>query len=162
MGFSFRCTGMDELMAKMDKAPENAADVAALALYEGAAIVADSVSGAIGGIATKRFKYPAPPGKQRMPSPEEKALLAGAKHGVAKFHKDVTNVNTSVGLQNAGYGSINGKTKPIPQIANAINSGTSFMKKQPFFRKATNKAKGPAQAAIEGGIMSRQDMLGIE
>ena len=88
--------------------------------------------------------------------------MAGAKHGVAKFHKDVTNVNTSVGLQNAGYGSINGKTKPIPQIANAINSGTSFMQKQPFFRKATNKAKGPAQAAIEGGIMSRLDMLGIE
>ena len=57
MGFSFRCTGLDELMAKMDKAPENAADVAALALYEGAAIVADSVSGAIGGIATEKFRY---------------------------------------------------------------------------------------------------------
>jgi hypothetical protein len=160
MGFSFRCTGLDELMAKMDKAPENAADVAALALYEGAAIVADSVSGAIGGIATEKFRYAK--GWQRKPSPEEKALLAGAKHGVAKFHKDVTNVNTSVGLQNAGYGNINGKTKPIPQIANAINSGTSFMQKQPFFRQATNKAKGPAQAAIEGGIMSRLDMLGIE
>lgn len=38
--------------------------------------------------------------------------------------------------------------KPIGVIANAINSGTSFMKKQPFFRKAVNKSKGAAVDAI--------------
>ena len=38
--------------------------------------------------------------------------------------------------------------KPISVIANAINSGTSFMKKQPFVRKGVSKGKKTAVAAI--------------
>lgn len=38
--------------------------------------------------------------------------------------------------------------KPIGVIANAINSGTSFMKKQPFIRKAVKKATPKAEEAI--------------
>ncbi len=158
MPFSIQVEGMNELIRSMEKLPEKAAKVAAEALYEGAGIVADKVSGAVNGIATEPFKY-AKGGRTRKPSPEEKALVAGAKHGVAKFRKNGVSVQTSVGYQNAGYGEINGKTKPIPQIANAINSGTSFMQKQPFMRKAFSQSKGPAQAAIEAGIHAREDEL---
>ena len=158
MPFSIQVEGMNELIRSMEKLPEKAAKVAAEALYEGAGIVADKVSGAVQGIATEPFKY-ATGGRTRKPSPEEKALVAGAKHGVAKFRKNGVSVQTSVGYQNAGYGEINGKKKPIPQIANAINSGTSFMKKQPFMRKAFSQSKGPAQAAIEAGIHAREDEL---
>jgi len=63
-------------------------------------------------------------------------------------------VNASSFLQavrNAGGGNI-GKgaqnMKPIGVIANAINSGTSFMQKQPFIRKAVTKATPKAEAAI--------------
>jgi hypothetical protein len=52
--------------------------------------------------------------------------------------------------------------KPVGVIANSINSGTSFMVKQPFMRKAFSKSKGAAEAAIEAGIMARLDELGIE
>ena len=162
MSFSFQVTGLDEIMAKMDKLPKEAARVAALALYEGAGVMADAVGQAVQGIATKKFKYPAPPGKTRMPSPEEKAVLMNARHGVAKFRNYGTEVNTSVGWRNAGYGTINGKTVPVPMIAAAIESGTSFMKKQPFFRKSVNRAKGAATAAVESGIKSREDMLSVD
>ena len=158
MPFSIQVEGMNELIRSMEKLPEKAAKVAAEALYEGAGIVADKVSGAVNGIATEPFKY-ATGGRTRKPSPEEKALVVGAKHGVAKFRKNGVSVQTSVGYQNAGYGTINGKTKPIPQIANAINSGTSFMQKQPFMRKAFSQSKGPAQAAIEGAIHARENEL---
>ena len=158
MPFSIQVEGMNELIRSMEKLPEKAAKVAAEALYEGAGIVADKVSGAVNGIATEPFKC-AQGGRTRKPSPEEKALVAGAKHGVAKFRKNGVSVQTSVGYQNAGYGTINGKTKPIPQIANAINSGTSFMQKQPFMRKAFSQSKGPAQAAIEGAIHARENEL---
>lgn len=158
MPFSIQVEGMNELIRSMEKLPEKAAKVAAEALYEGAGIVADKVSGAVNGIATEPFKY-ATGGRTRKPSPEEKALVAGAKHGVAKFRRTGVSVQTSVGYQNAGYGTINGKTKPIPQIANAINSGTSFMQKQPFMRKAFSQSKGPAQAAIEGAIHARENEL---
>lgn len=160
MAFYMEITGMDELTAKMQKLPDKGADVAALALYEGAAIVANAVSAAVQGIATEEFHY-TKFGK-RLPSPEEKAILLSAKRGVAKFNKNHSRVDTSVGMQNAGYGTIKGKTKPIPQIANAINSGTSFMQPQPFFRKAVETSASAAAGAIEGGIMSRLDMLSLD
>ena len=78
-------------------------------------------------------------------------LSVGA--GVARFDKNGTEVNTSVGYRGAGYIDIKGKTKPIPLIVNAINSGTSFMHKQPFIRKAARgggtKAMGVMKAFIE-------------
>ena len=158
MAWTIQVEGMDELVQGMDKLPEKAEQVAALALFEGAGVMADAVSQAVQGIATEPFKF-AVRGKKRLPSPEEKAIVANAKHGVAKFRKDGVSVNTSVGYQNAGYASLNGKSKPVPLIANAINSGTSFMQKQPFMRKAFSQKKGAAQAAIEAGIQSREDML---
>ena len=160
MAFYFEVTGIEELIAKMQKAPDKGADIAALALYDGAAVVADAVSSAVHGIATEEFHYTK--FGTRLPSPEEKAILLGAKKGVAKFHKNQARVDTSVGMQNAGYGNLNGKTKPIPQIANAINSGTSFMKPQPFFRQAVERSASAAAGIIEGGIESRLDMLGLD
>lgn len=161
MAFKIQVDGFDELFNRMNKLPEEAAKVAAEALYDGAGVVADAVSNAVQGIATEPFKY-AKGGKMRKPSPEEKAIVAGAKHGVAKFRKTGISVQTSVGYQNAGYAVLNGKTKPVPQIANSINSGTSFMQKQPFMRKAFSQSKGAATAAIEAGIHAHEDELSLD
>ena len=158
MAFSFQVSGMDELNSRMEKLGGEALHIAAEGLYEGAGVVADAVSSAVNGIATEKFKYAAG-GKKRKPSPEEKALLTSAKKGVAKFRSNGTEVQTSVGMQNAGYGNINGKSKPIPQIANAINSGTSFMQKQPFMRKAFSQSKGAATGKIESAIRERLEKL---
>ena len=188
MSFKIEVTGIEQTLEKFSKLPEKAADAAALSLYEGAAIVADAVSNAVQGIATEPFKYRK--NGTRLPSPEEKAMLMNARKGVAKFHKNKMRVDTSVGFQSSGYAPItwnhartNTRTKykqqasgryahasqgggesskPIPLIANAIESGTSFMKKQPFFRRAVSKSKGQAQAAIEQGFLSREDMLKID
>lgn len=161
MAFSFEVTGIDELIEKMGELEKNGQGVAAMGLYEGAGIIADKVSSAIDGIRTAPFKY-AKKGQKRSPSPEEKALVASAKHGVAKFRKNPTRVDTSVGFQNAGYGQLGNANKPIPLIANAINSGTSFMQKQPFFRKAFSQSTSAATAAIEAKIESEIDKMNIE
>ena len=161
MGFSIQIDGMEELVQKMGKLTEQAAGVAAKALYDGAGIVADAVSKEMQGIRTEPFKYAAG-GKRRDQSPEEKALVLSAKHGVAKFRKNGISVQTSVGLQNAGYGTLNGKTKPIPQIANAINSGTSFMKGQPFMRAAFSQSQSAATAAIEAGIQKYAEEMDLD
>ena len=113
MPFSIKVDGLSELIRKMDQMPEKAADVAALALYDGAGVVADAVSQAVRGIATEPFQYAAG-GRKRKASPEEKAIIESAKKGVAKFRKSISGVQTSVGMQNAGYANLNGKTKPIP------------------------------------------------
>lgn len=189
MAFSIEVSGMDELLHKMDKLGEKARGAASAALYEGAGVAADKVSSAVQGIATSPFKYAAN-GEKRKPSPEEKAILAQARHGVAKFHKGVARVDTSVGFQNSGYGAIswnhartNTRTKykvndkgiarhasmgggtsskPVPLIANAINSGTSFMEKQPFLRKAFSGNNHAVQAAIENKLREEIDKLSVD
>ena len=102
MPFSIEWEGADELLRKMDKLPEKAAKIAAEALYEGAGVMADSVSEAVHGIATEEFHY-ASGGRKRLPSPEEKAIVEGAKHGIAKFKNDGTVIQTSIGFDNSGY-----------------------------------------------------------
>ena len=161
MPYTVKTEGMEELTRMLEGLGNAAQGVAAQGLYEGAGIVADAVSQAVHGIATKRFKYPAPPGKQRMPSPEEKAILENAPKGISKFRKNGLSVSTSVGFARSGYGNLNGKTVPVPMIANAINSGTSFMKKQPFLRKAFSQSKSKATAAIEAGIQKRMKEFDI-
>lgn len=180
MPYKVSTEGMDDLARMLDSLGNAAQGVAAAALYEGAGIMADAVSRAVHGIATEPFKY-AGNGKQRKPSPEEKAILLGAgSAGISKFRKNGLTVDTSVGFNNAGYAAVTwhhmsrsartnykhnagktavtpayqksakgGNAKPIAVIANAINSGTSFMTKQPFFRKAVNQAKGAALSKID-------------
>lgn len=147
MGMSISTAGLTELNQLLGKLGARAQDVASGALFDGAGIVADAFTSAVSGIETAPFKY-ARPGKTRLPSPEEKAALEG-KTGIAKFRKDGSEVNTLVGFNpNSGYADVAGHTKPVPVIARSINSGTSFMKKQPVFRKAVSKSREPAQQAI--------------
>lgn len=160
MAYSIQVTGLDELLQKLEKLPETADKVAAEALYEGAGVVADQVSRAVRGIAVEPFRYAAG-GRTRYPSPEERAIVEGAPKGVAKFRRDGTSINTSIGFQNAGYAVLGRKVKPVPLIANSINSGTSFMKKQPFLRKAFSQSKSKATATIEAGIQKRLEEFDI-
>ena len=202
--FTFQVEGMQELFQKMKKAEEKSLGIAAMGLYEGAGIIADAVGKAVQGIRTAPFKY-AKGGTKRLPSPEEKAALEDAPHGVAKFRKKLDRVDTTVGYNRSGYVNVNfnhmnssartnykavyfkghesnassflkvvnmhtggnlGKgaanQKPVAVIANSINSGTSFMQKQPFMRKAFSQSKGAAEAAIEAGIQARLSELNID
>ena len=58
-------------------------------------------------------------------------------------------VNASSTLRFAGVTEKGQNAKPIGVIANAINSGTSFMTKQPFVRKGANSGGKAAMAAMK-------------
>lgn len=146
MAITMKVEGLDALGEQLAQLGENAGKVASEGLYEGAGIMADEIKSGAEGILTEPFHYTV--FGTRQPSPEEKAAVIAAGVGIAKFDKNGAEVNTSVGYRNAGYATINGKTKPIPQIVNAINSGTSFMQKQPFVRKAAVSGAKKAEAAI--------------
>jgi len=73
-------------------------------------------------------------------------LMKGHTSNASSFLKAVGKASgTSV-----GKGAQN--QKPIGVVANAINSGTSFMKKQPFVRTGMKKGSGPALAAMRAKI----------
>lgn len=149
MAYTMKAEGLEELSRKLTQAGEKAQSVAARGLYDGAGAMADEIKQAAESIKTSKFHYAVfPPTVQRDPTPEEKAVVMSANAGIAKFEKNGSEVNTSVGYSNAGYATLNGKQVPIPKIANAINSGTSFMKKQPFFRKAVSSGSQKASQKI--------------
>ena len=147
MAMTMKTDGVGELGEMLAKLEGKANEVAAYALYEGAAVVADAFGSAVKSIRTEPFRY-ARPGQTRLPSPEEKAALLG-KSGIAPFRDDGAEVNTMIGISGAaGYADVAGKPKAVRLIARSINSGTSFMKKQPVFRKAVSASKGRATDAV--------------
>ena len=152
MPYTLKVEGMESITEMLAKAENAAPGIAAKALYTGAGIVADEISKGARGVSTsRRFRYAN--GWQRDPSPEEKeALISAGASGIAKFRHTGNSVDTSVGYSRSGYAEINGKRKPVAVIANAINSGTSFMKKQPFIRKAVSQSKDRAGQAIAAEV----------
>ena len=150
MPYQMKVDGMTEISELLEKMDKEAPGIAAQALYEGAGIMSAEIRKGAETIRTAPFKY-AREG-ERLPSPEEKEIILQAGAGIAKFDKGGTEVNTSVGYRASGYADLNGKTKPIPLIVNAVNSGTSFMKKQPFIRKAANSGSPKAMAAMKAKI----------
>ena len=145
MAMTIKTEGLTEVSQILAALEGKAQDVASGALYDGAGVVADAFSRAANSIRTEPFK-----GKRakRLPSPEEKAAVMG-KTGVARFRKNGSEVDTLIGVTgSAGYVMIGKKPKAVRLIARAINSGTSFMNKQPVFRRAASTSTGAAQAAI--------------
>ena len=106
MPYRIDITGMDELYQNLKTLREKAPGIASMALYEGARVVADAVSKEVRGISTAPFKY-AKDGERRKPSPEEKAALEAAPHGVAKFRRNLHAVDTTVGYNQSGYVDVN-------------------------------------------------------
>ena len=145
MPYSVQVEGMKEISDMLAKLGDKSTAAAASGLYDGAGVVAGEIQQKAGSISTAPFHYAV--FITREPSPEEKEIVQQGI-GIAKFNKNGSEVNTSVGYGNAGYAMLAGKQKAVAQIANAINSGTSFMKKQPFVRNAVASARRKSEEAI--------------
>ena len=146
MAGTMKTDGMEELSRMLEGLDEKAESIAAAALYEGAGAMRSELVKAAEGIRAEPFRFVR--NGTRMPSQEEKNAVLQAAPGIAKFDKNGSEVSTSVGFGKAGYAKIGRETKAVAQIANAINSGTSFMQKQPFFRKGENAGRKKAVAAM--------------
>ena len=145
MAWDMKTEGLEELSAILGRLDSEAELVASGALYDGAGVVADAMSKAVDSIRTDPFN-----GKRdhRLPSPEEKEAMRG-KIGIARFRKNGSEVDTLVGFtKGEGYVMLGKRKTAVRVIARSINSGTSYMTKQPVFRKAAIKNKGTAEAKM--------------
>ena len=144
--------GIEEISRMLADLGDQAESVAARCLYEGAGVMADEIQLQAQGIQTAPFAGKTPEGTERLPSPEEKQIILDAGVGIAKFDKNGSEVNTSVGYNGAGYAEPKWHTSrsqiAVGQVANAVNSGTSFMRKQPFIRRASSQGGKRAEDAI--------------
>ena len=154
MAGSIKAEGLNEISSMLEDMGKEAHNAAAAGLYEGAGYMADALSKAVETIKTEKYRH-AENGQMRMPSPEEKRILQNAAKGIAKFKGSGAELDTSVGFSKSGYAMLMGKRKPVAMIASSINSGTSFMKKQPFIRKTVSREGKKAVKVIEKAISDR-------
>jgi hypothetical protein len=163
MAYKLEVDGLTEFAEQLGQMADRAPAIASQALYQGAGIMADALREGVKTIKTEKFHYAVfPEVTNRLPTPEEKAIIEAAAAGIAKFKKSGGEIDTSVGFRNAGYAELKGKMVPIPKIVNAINSGTSFMKKQPFVRKSANTATPKVLAAMQKYIEAEFEAIGKE
>ena len=136
--------GINEYLQTLNRLGADIEKVAKRAVYEGAGVIADAVKKEIDSIQTGG---PSEYEKKRRET-QKKGLKEGL--GIAAMHKDGDRIHTRVGFD--GYNDI--KTKKYPKgqpnqmIARMFNSGTSFMRKQPFFERAVRASKKEAQQVM--------------
>lgn len=149
---TFKFEGVDKLVAQYEKLESNTDKIIGQAIYNGADVVMSFVENAVEGLATDNHY-----GSAEKPTSGPTTLQKlGLKYslGIAKMQNDHGFRNVKIGFD--GYNKI--KTKAWPQgqpnlmVARAIESGTSWMRKQPFMRKAEQSAKGPCEAIMASTV----------
>lgn len=142
--------GLDEYIRAIEKLGADSETMIERSIYPGAAVIADAVKAGINSLNTREdgVRYG---GGHKAPGPtaQEKHDLAES-FGLAPMRNDAGYINTKAGF--GGYGSH--KTKSFPRgvpnalVARSCESGTSWMNKQPFMRKAVTSSRKKAETEI--------------
>lgn len=140
--------GIDKYIAQLEKIYEDTDEIIGAAIYQGAGVVMRSVVSAIEGITTDN-RFGTPENKVIGPNEYQKEGLRRSV-GIAKMRKDGSFWNVKIGFD--GYNGLHTKTWPSGQpnamVARSVESGTSWMQKQPFMRKAVNTSKVKCEQAM--------------
>jgi HK97 gp10 family phage protein len=143
-------SGIDNYISKLQNLETTAPDVIGEAVYAGANIVADAIKENL-----ENLPVDDTPFGERVTAPrtvQKKGLIKS--FGVAKIRNDNGYHNVKLGFD--GYNNVITKTWPQGQpnsmVARAVESGTSWMTKQPFMRRAESSAKGPCEQAMAKAV----------
>ena len=137
----FQFEGIDEYIAQLEKIYGDTEEIIGAAIYQGAGIVMKSVVSAIENIQTDD-RFGTEENKTIGPTTYQKEGLRRSI-GIARLRNDGGFYNVKIGFD--GYNGI--KTKRWPQgqpnamVARSVESGTSWMQKQPFMRKAESSSR---------------------
>ena len=148
----FQFEGIDNYIAELEKLYGDTEEIIGAAIYQGAAVVMKSVVSAIDGITTDN-RFGTQEAKTIGPNSYQKEGLRKSV-GIAKLRKDGSFWNVKIGFD--GYNGL--KTKRWPQgqpnamVARSVESGTSWMQKQPFMRKAESSSRVKCEQAMANEI----------
>lgn len=137
-----KVVGIESFIKDINELAGDAEGICKMAVYDGAAVVADAVKANINALPTRVNKF-VPKGHQaRGATANEKAALISG-FGISRMRANGT-VDVSIGFD--GYTETG---KPISMIARSIESGTSWLQKMPFVNKGIASSKGAAEAAMQ-------------
>lgn len=136
-------SGLNEVVKMFEGLTNETEGTMKQCVYKGAGEVADTMKSRVEALKTQsdnkrtdvRFPY----------TYEKEALIENL--GIAPIQGgEVT--NTKVGFDGY-YTNKRGQQKPVPLLANSINAGTSFMKKQGFINATKRAAQNPCIDAMQ-------------
>ncbi len=144
----FQFDGVDELISMYEKLEKDSMPMIGEAVYTGANVVMRYVEQGIDSIITDD-RHGTPENPTNGPTTYQKEGLHRSV-GIAKARFDGNFYNVKIGF--SGYNQLSTKRWPQGQpnslIARAVQSGTSWMRKQPFMRQAEQSAKKPCEDAM--------------
>lgn len=147
---NMKVNGLEEYAERLAILFKDTEGVAKKAVYSGAEIVADSIKDGLKALTIQEGENGLPPyvGNGEMLigiSRKQKQDLIDA-FGLAPIENDDGYIQTKAGVD--GYGSIRTKKYPkgLPNalLMRSIESGSSFRKKNPIFRRAVNQSREKA------------------
>lgn len=145
--------GMEVYERKLSALASGSHAIAGKALYAGAKIVADEMRKEIQALKVRRSSYATPGNPSDAINPvQQQGLLDGL--GIAPIQDENGYIHVKVGID--GYNGMKTKAhpkgQPNPEVARSIQSGTSYMIKQPFVTRALQKSRKAAEQAIKDVI----------
>ena len=144
----FQFEGVDNLISQYQKLDKDTEQIIGKAIYQGAGVVMKAVKGGLEGIQTDDH-YGTSEHPTSGPSSLQKLGLQYAL-GITKMRNDNGFWNVKIVFD--GYNKVKTKRwpqgQPNPLIARSVESGTSWMRKQPFMRRAEQSAKKPCEDAM--------------
>lgn len=140
----------DTFQTALERLGKEADGICKMAVYEGAAVVADAIQQGIEGLPTDKFRYLRGGDAFAGVTAEQKQDLK-ASLGVAPMQADGNGGwNTKIGFDGYGHGKTRHYPNGLPNalLARAVESGSSVRVKTPFVRSAVNRSRAKAKKAM--------------
>ena len=144
-----KITGLDDWSTKLQELGEAAPDVSKTAVYAGAGVVIEAIKASIDSIPEQQGYIQ--PGNQRHSATRDEKADLKEHFGISHMVTNGGEVHNRVGVE--GYSRHQTKQYPngvpLPLIARSIERGSSVRVASPFVKRAINRCKAQALAAMD-------------
>ena len=151
--------GLDQYVVVLERLTNNAGEYIGKTLYVGAGVVADAIKQEVMALPADDRPYSKDIIKNGPTSVQKKGLVDS--FGITKVRVKGGTYDEKLGFD--GYNNIRSKRWPKGQpnvmVARSIESGTSWMKKNPFIAKAVRASKVQAEIAMEKELDKQIELL---
>ena len=152
---SWKFEGMGKYILQLEKLKASTGSAIGRAIYEGAGLVAVEVASEI-----KKLPVNNQYGSKGITSVQKAGLLEGFGISHAQSDGDYRHVKLGFDGYNGQHTEQYPNGQPNSLIARAVNSGTSFRKKNPFVDRATRRSKSACEVRM--AQVFEQEIIKIE
>lgn len=150
--------GIDKYLRKLENLYKASDETCGKAIYQAADVVTDAIRRNLNNIPTDE-RYVSGSEKLIGPKAVQKEALKEV-FGISKIRKEY-GLNVKVGFD--GYNKVKTKKypkgQPNPMIARSVESGTSFMRKNPFVEPAIRETKDKAERLMAQVVDQEVDKI---